>query len=129
MFTGFLVNEYADDVQQGVDFYSALGFEETFRTPREGVPRHVELRAAGLTVGISSVEAARDDHGVEVSQGGAAMGIVLWCEDVDAAYAQALAAGATALHEPHEFQGSLLRVGWLMDPLGNPLQLVQEPTA
>jgi len=124
MFVGFQVNLYADDVQQGVDFYSALGFEESYRSP--GVPRHVELKGAGLTIGISSVQAARDDHGVEVSQDGAAMEIVLWCDDVDAAYALALAAGAAVMREPHDFQEGRLRVGRVMDPLGNPLALVQE---
>ena len=38
------------------------------------------------------------------------MEIVLWCEDVDAAYAQALAAGATVMREPHDFQEGRLRV-------------------
>ena len=53
------------------------------------------------------------------------MEIVLWCEDVDAAYAQAFVAGATVMREPHDFQDGRLRVDWVMDPLGNPLELVQ----
>ncbi len=103
-----------------------MGFEESYRYPPAGEPRHVELRNGGLTIGIVSVEAARDEHGLEVSQQGAAMEIVLWCDDVDAAYAQALAAGATVMRQPHDFQEGRLRVGWVMDPLGNPLELVQE---
>jgi predicted enzyme related to lactoylglutathione lyase len=126
MFTGFQVNLYADDVEPGVAFYAALGFEETYRYAPAGEPLHVELRSGGLTIGIASVGAARDEHGLEVSQEGGAMEIVLWCEDVDAAYAQALAAGATAMREPHDFQEDRLRVGWVMDPLGNPLELVQD---
>lgn len=31
MFTGFHVNLYADDVEPGVAFHSALGFEESYR--------------------------------------------------------------------------------------------------
>jgi uncharacterized glyoxalase superfamily protein PhnB len=126
MFTGHQVNLYADDVGPGVAFYAALGFEETYRYAPAGEPLHVELRHGGLTIGIASVHAARDEHGLEVSQEGAAMEIVLWCEDVDAAYAQALAAGATVMRDPHDFQNGRLRVGWVMDPLGNPLELVQE---
>jgi predicted enzyme related to lactoylglutathione lyase len=118
---------YADNVEAGVAFYGALGFEETYRYAPEGEPLHVELRnGGGLTIGIASVQAARDEHGIEVSQEGGAMEIVLWCDDVDAAYAQALAAGATAMREPHDFQEGRLRVGWVMDPLGNPLELVEE---
>ncbi len=126
MFTGFQVNLYADDVELGAAFYAALGFEETYRYAPAGEPLHVELRNGGLTIGIASVRAARDEHGLEVSQEGGAMEIVLWCDDVDTAHAQALAAGATAMREPHDFQEGRLRVGWVMDPLGNPLELVQD---
>ena len=124
-FTGFQVNMYADDVEPGVAFYAALGFDESYRYAPNGEPLHVELRNAGLTIGIASVLAAREEHGLEVSQEGGAMEIVLWCDDVDAVYAQALAAGATAMREPHDFQNGRLRVGWVLDPLGNPLELVQ----
>jgi uncharacterized glyoxalase superfamily protein PhnB len=126
VFTGFQVNMYADDVEPGVAFYAALGFEETYRYAPAGEPLHVELRNDGLTIGIASVRAARDEHGIDVSQEGGAMEIVLWCDDVEAVYAQALAVGATAMREPHDFQDGRLRVGWVMDPLGNPLELVQE---
>ena len=90
---------------------------------------HVELRNGGLTLGIASVRAARDEHGLDVSQEGAAIELVLWCDDVDAVFAQAVAAGATVMREPHDFQDGRLRVGWVMDPLGNPLELVQERSA
>lgn len=126
MLTGFQVNLYADDVEPGVAFYAALGFEESYRYAPATEPLHVELRNGGLTIGIASVRAARDEHGLEVSQKGGAMELVLWCDDVDATYAQALAAGATVMREPHDFQEGRLRVGWVMDPLGNPLELVQE---
>jgi predicted enzyme related to lactoylglutathione lyase len=126
VFTGFQVNLYADDVESGVAFYAALGFNESYRYSPAGEPLHVELRNDGLTIGIASVQAARDEHSLDVSQEGAAMEIVLWCEDVDAAYAQALAAGATVMREPHDFQDGRLRAAWVMDPLGNPLELVEE---
>jgi uncharacterized glyoxalase superfamily protein PhnB len=126
VFTGHQVNLYADDVEPGVAFYAALGFEESYRYAPAGDPLHVELKNGGLTIGIASVQAARDEHGLDVSQEGAAMEIVLWCDDVDAVYATALAAGATAMRDPHDFQEGRLRVGWVLDPLGNPLELVQE---
>lgn len=126
MFKGFQVDMYADEVEPAVAFYAALGFQETYRYAPDGEPWHVELRDGGLTIGVSSVRAAREDHGLEASQEGAAMAIVLWCDDVDAAYARALAAGASATREPHEFQDGRLKVGWVTDPLGNPVELVQE---
>jgi uncharacterized glyoxalase superfamily protein PhnB len=124
--TGFQVNLYAEDVDGAIPFYVALGFEETYRYPAEGTPAHVEVRNGGLTIGVSSVHAARNDHGFEASQGGASVEIVLWCSSSDAAYAQALELGATVLHEPHDFQNGRLRVARVLDPLGNPLVLVEK---
>jgi uncharacterized glyoxalase superfamily protein PhnB len=124
--TGFQVNLFADEVEPAVTFYAGLGFDESYRYAPAGQPLHVEVRNGGLTIGIASVQAAHDEHGLEVSQEGAAMEIVLWCDDVDAAYAQALAGGATLIREPHDFQEGRLRVGWVKDPLGNPLELVEE---
>ncbi len=50
--TGALVNLYTRDIQAGLRFYrDLLGFTETFRTPTDGIPEHVELRSNGFTVG------------------------------------------------------------------------------
>jgi predicted enzyme related to lactoylglutathione lyase len=124
--TGFQVNLYAEDVDAAIAFYAALGFEESYRYPAAGTPQHVEVRNGGLTIGVSSVDAARAEHSCETSQDGASVEIVLWCNDSDAAYAQALAAGATVLREPHDFQNGRLHVARVFDPLGNPLVLVQK---
>jgi uncharacterized glyoxalase superfamily protein PhnB len=124
--TGFQVNLYAEDVEVAIAFYTALGFEESYRYPAAGTPEHVEVRNGGLTIGVSSIDTARAHHGFEASQGGASVEIVLWCSDSDAAYAQALAAGATVLREPHDHQNGRLHVARVFDPLGNPLVLVQK---
>jgi lactoylglutathione lyase len=59
MFVTGLVNLYTRDIEAGLHFYGdLLGFSETFRTPTEGIPEHVELRLNGLTVGLGTVEAA-----------------------------------------------------------------------
>jgi glyoxylase I family protein len=49
--------------------------------------------------------------------------VVLWTDDVDAAYAHAVERGATPLAAPHDFLGSV-RAGWVADPEGNPVELV-----
>ena len=83
---GALVNLYTRDIQAGLRFYrDLLGFTETFRTPTEGIPEHVELRSNGFTVGLGTVEAARKVHGVEAAPGSPAMVLVVWTDDVDAA--------------------------------------------
>ena len=126
MFKHFQINMIVADVDPCVAFYQALGFEETYRTPAEGVPEHVEVRANGLTLGISSVTAAHEAHGLDVSGAGNAVQVCLWCDDVDAAFAAMLRAGGQAVREPRDFQDGRLRNGWVRDPGGNLVEFVQQ---
>jgi catechol 2,3-dioxygenase-like lactoylglutathione lyase family enzyme len=127
MFTAPQVNIYAADVLRSVEFYRSLGFEESFRTPREGSPIHVELELDGFKIGIAAVTSAVADHGLELDLGkpGRGMEIVLWTDDADAAFARLTAAGARALSEPHDWLGGSLRVAWVADPDSNPIELVE----
>jgi catechol 2,3-dioxygenase-like lactoylglutathione lyase family enzyme len=120
------VNIFSEDVDRSVVFYSGLGFEETFRTPHEGAPLHVELVLDGLKVGIAAVTSAVADHGLDVdlSLPGRGMEIVLWTDDADEAFRRMVAAGARPLSEPHNWLDSL-RVAWVADPDDNPIELVQ----
>ena len=64
------VNFYVEDIEAAADFYRGLlGFTETFRTPRQGTPIHVELRLDGFTLGLATVESLREVHGVTVGTG------------------------------------------------------------
>jgi lactoylglutathione lyase len=122
--TGALVNLYTRDIQAGLRFYrDLLGFAETFRTPTEGVPEHVELRSNGFTVGLGTVEAARRVHGVEAAPGSPAMVLVVWIDDVDAAYGDLVAAGVPAVQPPHN-TGNSNRNALLRDPDGNLVEIV-----
>jgi catechol 2,3-dioxygenase-like lactoylglutathione lyase family enzyme len=126
MFATPQVNIYSEDVARSVEFYRGIGFAETFRTPREGAPIHVELALDGFKVGIAAVTSAVADHGLDLdlSQPGRGMEIVLWTDDADAAFARLVAAGARRLSDPHDWLGDL-RVAWVADPDGNPIELVQ----
>jgi catechol 2,3-dioxygenase-like lactoylglutathione lyase family enzyme len=123
MFRSPQINLYVADVPLSVAFYERLGFAETFRTPAAGVPIHVELVLDGFKVGIASVASARADHDLEVSSDGNAVEICLWTDDTDAAYAALLSYGATPMAEPHDWLDRL-RVAWVADPDGNPIELV-----
>ncbi len=124
MFVTGLVNLYTRDIEAGLRFYrDLLGFEETFRTPKEGTPSHVELRLGGFTVGLGTVEAARDRHGVEAAPGSPAMVLVVWTDDVDRAYAELEAAGVSVLQPPHN-TGNNNRNALLRDPDANPVEIV-----
>jgi lactoylglutathione lyase len=64
VFTTGFVNLYTRDIEAALRFYrDTLGFAETFRTPREGTPTHVELKLEGFLIGLGTVEAARRVHG------------------------------------------------------------------
>lgn len=124
MFRNPAINIYSHDVVRLVGFYAGLGFRETFRTPKEGTPAHVEVTLDGFTVGIASVDAAIADHGLSPDLGGRPVEIVLWTDDADRDYARLTAGGASPLSPPHDFLTNL-RLAWLADPDGNPIQLAQ----
>jgi lactoylglutathione lyase len=124
VFVTGLVNLYTCDIEAGLHFYrDLLGFEETFRTPKKGTPSHVELRLGGFTVGLGTVEAARERQGVEAAPGSPAMVLVVWTDDVDRAYAELEAAGVSVLQPPHN-TGNNNRNALLRDPDGNLVEIV-----
>ncbi len=118
------INIYSHDVMRLVRFYASLGFRETFRTPDEGTPVHVEIRLDGFTIGIASVDAAIADHGLSPNLGGRPIEIVLWTDNTDRDYARLTAGGAPSVSPPHDFLADL-RIAWVADPDGNAIQLVQ----
>jgi catechol 2,3-dioxygenase-like lactoylglutathione lyase family enzyme len=126
MFSTPQVNIYSEDVVRSVEFYRGFGFEETFRTPRDGDPIHVELELDGFKVGIAALTSAVADHGLvlDLSKPGRGMEILLWTDNTDAAFGRLKAAGARVLSEPHDWLGTL-RVAWVADPDDNPIELAQ----
>ena len=125
MFRSPQINLYVAELARSVAFYERLGFAETFRTPEDGPPIHVELVLDGFTIGIADVESARRDHGLDVGTEGNAMEIVVWTDDTDDAHGRLVALGATSMSKPHDWLDGRLRIAWVADPDGNPVQLVQ----
>jgi len=126
MITSGLVNVYTEDIEAGVRFYRDLvGLRETFRTPREGVPEHVEFAAGGFVIGLGAVAAARRVHGVEPSPGAPSMALVLWTDDVDAEYERLVSAGVAAVRAPRD-EGNGNRAALIRDPDGNLVELVSK---
>jgi catechol 2,3-dioxygenase-like lactoylglutathione lyase family enzyme len=120
-----MINLYSRDLARALAFYSGLGFLETFRTPRSGDPIHVELSLNGFTLGIATLEAATEVHGLRPEGNGRWIEIVLWTDDTDAAVQALTAKGAPLLSPAHDFLDGQLRSAWIADPDGNPIQLVQ----
>jgi len=127
MFSTPQVNIYSRDVLRAVEFYRRAGFRETFRTPSDGTPIHLELELDGFKLGIASVASAIADHGLELDldEPGRGMEIALWTDDVDAAFTELVEAGARTLSAPHDWLDGTLRVAWVADPDDNPVELVE----
>ena len=120
-----LVNLFTNDIEAGLRFYrDLLGFVETFRTPLEGTPEHVELRLDGFCVGLGTVEAARRVHGIDPTPGSPAGELVVWTDDVDKAFAALAGAGVPTLSPPHDVGAN--RNALVTDPDGNLVELVQQ---
>lgn len=124
MFSTGFVNLYTRNIEAGIRFYrDLLGFTETFRTPADGTPEHVELELNGFGVGLGTVEAANRVHGVDAMPGTPAMVLVLWTDDVDQAFELLTSAGAPVVQPPHN-TGKHNRNALLRDPDGNLVEIV-----
>jgi glyoxylase I family protein len=115
---------FSEDLPRAVEFYTRLGFAETFRVPADGEPVHVDLALDGYKIGVASVASSREDHGLDPVAAGQRAVVVLWTDDTPAAYDQLVAAGVPALAAPHVWLERLL-IAWITDPDGNPIQIVQ----
>lgn len=118
---------FVADTEASARFYEHFGFRETFRTD-EVPPVKVELLLEGFSLGLALPEPAARSHGIAPVTTGHRACITLWTDDVEAAYRDALAAGARDHAAPHPFLGRL-RVAFVEDPDGHPVQLVQRVEA
>lgn len=122
MFSDCLPNLYCADLDAALGFYrDLLGFTETFRYPREGVPQHVELRLGPNTIAVSSTEAVAG-YGLPPATRGEPFELAVRADDVDAAVEQLRAAGVRVLREPWD-AGNGQRVAYVTDPEGNRVHL------
>ena len=123
-FSSPMVNVFTRDLPAALAFYGGLlGFEETFRAPDPDAPEHVELRLDGVTIALSTAEAAERVHGLEAVPGSHGFQLVLWTTDVDTAYDALVAAGVQSHTEPHD-TGNDNRNAVVRDPDGNLVELV-----
>ncbi|TFI57929.1 VOC family protein [Sphingomonas parva] len=100
-----------------LDFYRrAFGAEEILRLPMGDRIGHAELRIGNSIVMLADEFPEMDILGPQ-SRGGATSSLLLYTEDVDAMFARAVDAGATAERPPEDqFYGD--RMGTLRDPFG-----------
>jgi catechol 2,3-dioxygenase-like lactoylglutathione lyase family enzyme len=124
-FTNPAINYYVEDVEVTAQFYiEHFGFVETFRTPKQDAPVHVEITLGSFVLGIESNEAGQTMHGLPLGPGGFPRAeLVLRTENVDETYAMLMEKGVVSIRAPHNLLSSL-RVAWVGDPDGNPVRIV-----
>lgn len=113
--TSYLI---VDDAAKALDFYrDAFGAQEVFRLPMGDKIGHAETRIGDTVLMLSDewpdMNALSPNH-----RGGATASFMIYVEDADAAYAQAVKAGAQAERPvKQEFWGD--RIGTVVDPFGH----------
>ena len=106
-----------DDAAAAIDFYrKAFGAEEVLRLPMGDRVAHAEVRVGDSVVMLSDEWPDMNKLSPK-NRGGATAGLMIYLEDVDAAYQKAIDAGATA-EQPvtDQFWGD--RSGSVKDPFG-----------
>ena len=111
-----------DDASAAIDFYArAFGAKERYRMPGpDGTVSHAELELGDSVIMLSDPLGGDDHSPKEV--GATTVGLFMYTSDVDAAYKQAIEAGATSAQEPKDmFWGD--RFARVTDPFGHSWQL------
>ena len=115
--------------ERAIDFYRrAFGAEEVLRlNGPDGEIAHAELRFGDTLLYLNEEARDQDEHSPE-SLGGAAASLHLYVDDVDAAYARAVSAGAIPRTRVEDmFWGE--RYGTVRDPFGYEWALAQRVEA
>jgi PhnB protein len=108
--------------EAAIEFYrKAFGAEEIYRIPMpEGKVGHAELQIGSSRIMLADEFPGMPDNVIAspASLAGSSIGLNLYLPDVDAAFARAIAAGATVRRPVQDmFYGD--RSGTLMDPYGH----------
>ena len=118
----------AKSADVSLKFYTAaFGAEESFRLPDEktGGIAHAEFEIGNSTMMISDEYPSFGSFAPEFAKGGSFM---IYVPDCDAAFAQAIAAGATALTQPtDQFWGD--RTAMVADPFGYRWSVAQKKSS
>lgn len=102
---------------QAIDFYKrAFGAKELYRMEQGGLVRHAELQIGTARIMLGDEMPDRPFKSPQ-ALGGSPISLLLYVEDCDATFAQAVKAGAKVEREPAtQFYGD--RTGGVEDPFG-----------
>lgn len=107
-----------DDAKSAIDFYTrAFGAKEKFRLPMGERIGHAEIEIGDSVIMLADEFPDMGNMGPK-SRGGTTVTMLLYVEDVDSAFRQAVESGATQ-KRPVEDQFWGDRMGTLTDPFGH----------
>ena len=107
-----------DDAAKAIDFYKrALGARELSRLPMGDKIGHAELQLGDTRFMLNDEFPERDNLGPK-ARGGSSTGLIVYVDDVDSAFKQAIDAGGTqTMAVEDQFWGD--RMGSFTDPFGH----------
>lgn len=107
-----------DGAAKALDYYAqAFGATELFRMEHEGKIAHAEMKIGNSPFMLSDEQAERGFKAPS-SLGGSAVGLMIYVDDVDTVFKQAIAAGGVETRAVQDqFYGD--RSGTLTDPFGH----------
>ena len=107
-----------DDGQKAIDFYKkAFGARELSRLPMGDKIGHAELEIGDTRFMLNDEFPEWGNLGPK-SRGGTSVGLLIYTDDVDSAFRQAIDAGAeTSMPVENQFWGD--RMGTVLDPFGH----------
>ena len=107
-----------DDAAGAIDFYKrAFGATEISRLPMGGKIGHAELQIGDTRIMLNDEFPERGNLGPK-ARGGTPVGLIIYTQDVDSSFKQAIDAGGTeAMPVENQFWGD--RMGTLTDPFGH----------
>lgn len=116
---------YTQDVEAEARFWERLGFQRHFQLPAEGEPGYIGLSQDGSgELAITQAQWASDRYGLSFGDG-TRFEMYVYVDDLAAAFAQLVEAGATVLREPEDMPWDE-RIATVTDPAGNPVTLCQQ---
>src|SRR5438094_2493234 len=115
---------YAKSVEETALFYESLGFERHFQLPSDGPPGYVGLRRALYECAVVARAWPEDQYGLEMGTQ-PRFEMFIYVDDLEAVFRDVVASGAKAIREPEVMPWGE-RVGFVLDPEGNPVSLAAE---
>lgn len=121
------INFYVDDVAAAAAWYAdLLGLQPYFVRPVTGDPAYVEFRVGDHQHELGLVDSRYRPDGL--SDAAPAGAVMHWhVDDVQAAYDDLLARGATTLAPPRDLEEPGWVIATVADPFGNVLGLMHSP--